>query len=95
LKKELDFESFKASLEEAGYSFAYFMKKFEKRVLLNRYLDAMVFGDAATDLEKQQLYLAWFNNARVLSKVVIYDKELERLTQNQSAGSSCCSTGKS
>jgi copper chaperone CopZ len=95
LKKELDFESFKASLEEAGYSFAYFMKKFENRVLLNRYLDEKVFNDAATDFEKQQSYLAWFNNARVLSKVVIYDKELERLTQNQSAGSSCCSTGKS
>jgi copper chaperone CopZ len=95
LKKELDFESFKSSMEQNGYSFAYFMKKFENRVLLNRYLDEKVFNDAATDFEKQQSYLAWFNNARVLSKVVIYDKELERLTQNQSAGSSCCSTGKS
>jgi copper chaperone CopZ len=95
LEKELDFESFKASMEQNGYSFAYFMKKFENRVLLNRYLDERVLGEAATDFDKQKLYLAWFNNARVLSKVVIYDKELERLTQNQSAGSSCCSTGKS
>ena len=95
LEKELDFESFKASMEQNGYSFAYFMKKFENRVLLNHYLDERILGEAATDFDKQKLYLAWFNNARVLSKVVIYDKELERLTRNQSAGSSCCPTGKS
>ena len=95
LDKDLDFESFKASMEENGYPFAYFMKKFENRVLLHRYLDEMVFGDAATDFEKQQLYFVWFNNARVMSKVVIYDRQLERLTQKQSGGSSCCSTGKS
>ncbi|MBW2516873.1 MAG: hypothetical protein JRE88_08820 [Deltaproteobacteria bacterium] len=68
------------------------MKKFENRVLLSRYLNEKVFSDAATDYDKQLLYQAWFNNARVLSEVTIYDKELKRLSRSASAGSSCCPT---
>ena len=91
-KKELDLAGLKASLEKNGYSIDYFMKRFENRVLLSRYLDEKVFADAATAYDKQSLYQAWFNNARVLSKVTIYDKELKRLSQNTSSGSSCCPT---
>ena len=91
-QKELDLEGLKASLQKSGYPFDYFMKRFENRVLLSRYLDEKVFADAATDYDKQTLYQAWFNNARALSKVTIYDKELKRLTQNASGGGGCCST---
>jgi hypothetical protein len=85
------------------YPFDYFMKKFETRVLLNRYLDEKVLGAAAGDYDKQNQYQAWFNTARVLSKVTIYDKELKRVSQNQSvgggcgqsSGANCCSTKKS
>ena len=79
------------------------MKKFENRVLLSRYLDDKVLNGAAGDYDKQNQYQAWFNNARVLSKVTIYDKGLKRVTQNRSSdagcgrssGASCCSTKKS
>ncbi|MBW2468918.1 MAG: SurA N-terminal domain-containing protein, partial [Deltaproteobacteria bacterium] len=91
-QKELDKASLKASLEKNGYPYDYFMKKFENRVLLSRYLNEKVFSDAATDYDKQLLYQAWFNNARVLSEVTIYDKELKRLSRSASAGSSCCPT---
>ena len=91
-QKELDRASLKASLEKNGYPYDYFMKKFENRVLLSRYLNEKVFSDAATDYDKQLLYQAWFNNARVLSEVTIYDKELKRLSRSASAGSSCCPT---
>ena len=94
-QKNLDPEGLKASLKESGYPYDYFMKKFENRVLLRQYIEEQVLSGAASDYDKQQQYLAWFNNARVLSKVTIYDKQLERLTQNQSAGGGCGSSCKS
>lgn len=91
-QKELDLAGLKASLEENGYAFDYFLKRFENRVLLSHYLEEKVFANAATDYDKQSQYQAWFNNARVLSKVTIYDKELKRLSQSASSGGGCCST---
>ncbi len=95
MQKNIDPEKLKASLEESGYPFDYFMKKFENRVLLRYYIEEQVLRDVVSDYDKQQRYLVWFNNARGLSKVKIYDKQLERLTQNQSAGGGCGSTCKS
>jgi copper chaperone CopZ len=102
-KKDIDLKGLKAMLAKSGYPFDYFMKKFENQVLLSRYLDEKVFGDVASDYDKQNQYQAWFNNARVLSTVTIYDSELKRLTRSQSSGSgcgqssgaSCCPTSKS
>jgi mercuric ion binding protein len=102
-KKNLDLEGFKATLEKSGYPFDYFMKWFESRVLLSRYLDEKVYAGAASEYDKQNLYRDWFNNARALSKVTIYDSKLKQLTQSQSSGSgcgqssgaSCCPTKKS
>ena len=102
-QKELDLEGFKATLEKSGYPFDYFMKKFENRVLVSRYLDEKVLDAAASDYDKQNQYQTWFNTARVMAEVTIYDKELKRITRSQSAGggcsqsggASCCSTQKS
>ena len=94
MQKNIDPDKLKASLEESGYPFDYFMKKFENRVLLRHYIEEQILSDAASDYDKQQQYLAWFNNARALTKVTIYDKQLERLTQNQSAGGGCGSSCK-
>ena len=68
------------------------MKKFENRVLLRHYVEEQVLTGVASDYDKQQQYLAWFSNARGLSKVTIYDKQLERLMQNQSGGGGCSSS---
>ena len=95
MQKNIDLERFKASLGESEYPFEYFLKKFENRVLLRHYIEEQILRDVASDYDKQQQYLAWFNNARELSKVIIYDKQLERLTQNQSGGGGCGSTCKS
>jgi len=94
-QKNIDPEGFKTSLEKNGYPFDYFIKKFENRVLLRHYIENQVLNNAASDYDKQQQYLAWFGNARTLSKVTIYDKQLERLTQSQSAGGGCGSSCKS
>lgn len=94
-KKNIDLEGLRAMLEKSGYPFDYFMKKFENQVLLSRYLDEKVFGGEANDYDKQKQYQAWFNNARFLSKVTIYDSELKQLTRNQSSGGSCCPKTKS
>jgi len=94
-QKNIDPEGLKASLEKNGYPFDYFMRKFENRVLLRHYIENQVITNAASDYDKQQQYLAWFNNARTLSKVTIYDQQLERLTRNQSAGGGCGSSCKS
>jgi copper chaperone CopZ len=94
-QKNIDPAGLKDALEKSGYPFDYFMRKFENRVLLRHYIENQVLSNAASDYDKQQQYLAWFNNARTLSKVTIYDKQLERLTRNQSAGGGCGSSCKS
>jgi len=93
-KKGIGLEQFKTALSKSGYPYDYFKKKFENRVLLRRYIEENVIQMSANDYDKQQQYLAWFNNAKALSTVVIYDKQLERLSQKQSSGG-CGSTCKS
>lgn len=95
MQKNIDLDRFKASLVESGYSFEYFMKKFENRVRLRHYIEEQVLRGTTSDYDKQQQYQTWFSNARGLSKVTIYDKHLERLTQNQSGSGGCGSTCKS
>ena len=80
---------FKADLEKTGYPFDYFIKKFENRVLINAYLESNILGSATNTYEKQRRYAAWFNNAKLLARVVYYDKEIERLVQAKAAGSGC------
>ena len=92
-QKGIAVEKFKTELENAGYNFDYFMKKFENRVLINKYLEDNIFENTANSFEKQRRYSSWFNNARLLAKVVYYDKEIERLVQTPSAGG--CSGGSS
>ncbi len=93
-QKGISLEQFKTALSENGYPYDYFKKKFENRVLLRRYIEENVIQMSANEYDQQQQYLAWFNNAKALSTVVIYDKQLERLSQEQSAGG-CGSTCKS
>lgn len=90
-KKGMKLEDFQTAFKENGYSFERFMKRFEIRVLVKQYLDSEVFSGGSNDIEKQQLYSNWFNNAKLLAKVVYYDKDLKGLVQNQSSGcgSSC------
>ena len=95
VEKNIDPAGLKDALEKRGYPFDYFMRKFENRVLLRHYIENQVLTNAASDYDKQQQYLAWFGNARTLAKVTIYDKQLERLTQSQSAGGGCGSSCKS
>jgi copper chaperone CopZ len=90
-KKGMKLEDFKTALKENGLSFDRFMKRFEIRVLVKQYLDSEVFSGGSNDIEKQQLYSTWFNNAKLLAKVVYYDKDLEGFVRNRSSGcgSSC------
>lgn len=80
---------FRQSLEEAGYDFNYFKKKLEIKVLISNYLDEKILADASNQLERQNLFNAWFNNAKVLAEVIYYDTDLERLIQARAASSGC------
>jgi copper chaperone CopZ len=102
VKKELDqlvqkhgtsLSGFKELLQENGYDFDYFIKKLENRISINQYLDEMVLVKVSNKMERQRLYAAWYKKARVLTDIVYYDKELERLVQGQGGGGSCCSGG--
>ncbi len=93
-QKNIDPEGFKDTMEKNGYPFDYFMKKFETRALLRLYIEEQILSGADNDYDKQKQYLAWFNNARALSKVTYYDKKLERLTRNRSARGGCGSSCK-
>lgn len=84
-----DLAQFKKTINEAGYDFEYLKKKLEIKVLISTYLDEKILAEATNQFERQNLFNAWFNNARVLAEVVYYDKELERLIQAQAASGGC------
>ncbi|MFH1349598.1 MAG: SurA N-terminal domain-containing protein [Pseudomonadota bacterium] len=84
-----DLTSVRRSLEEAGYKFDYFKKKFETKVLISKYINERILADASNDFEKQNLFNAWFNNSKVLAEVVYYDKDLESLIQAKSSSGGC------
>jgi mercuric ion binding protein len=89
--------AFENALEKNGYAPAYFTKRFENRVLINTYIDTTVMTTHLNEIEKRQRYADWFANARLLADVTFYDKDLERLVQQQSSGGGCgnsCNAGK-
>ena len=85
-KKGMTANAFKASLEQNGSSYERFMEKFEFRVLVSEYLDSEILNGTSNEFERQQRYFEWFNNTKLLAKVVFYDKDLEQLVQNRSGG---------
>jgi len=89
-KSNLDLDAFKRQMNESGYGFDYFRKKFARRVLINKYLNEKILADATNELERQEALNAWYNNAKVLARVVYYDKDLQNLAQGQGASGSCC-----
>ncbi len=83
---------FQQSIKDKGYHYGYFKKKFETRLLINRYLDEKVLAGASTQYDKQRMFASWFKNSKLLAKVVYYDKDLEKIALNSSASGSCCTT---
>ena len=84
-----DQTTFEGELEENGYSPDYFLSRFKNRVLINAYIDQRVINANLNDIEKQRRYTEWFANARLLTTVTFYDKDLERLIQQNSTAGSC------
>lgn len=84
-------ETFQRSLDDAGYSHEYFIRKFETSVLINSYIEEKVLEGASDQSDKQNLFNSWFNNSKLLAEVIYYDKDLENLIKNQGASGSCCS----
>jgi hypothetical protein len=82
-------DEFRESLGEIGYDFNYFNKKFEMKVLINKYINDRVLADASNPSDKRSLLTAWFNNSKLLAEVVYYDKDLEKIVREQSASSGC------
>jgi len=94
-QKGMSQQEFKKLLQDSGYDYGYFYKKFENRLTIDQYLNDTVLAGLSNDLEKRQNYSDWFNNARLLAKVVYYDKNLADIVKNGSAAGGCgnsCST---
>ncbi len=91
-QKGLTKEQFERMLAGSGYEYDYFIKKFENQITINHYLEQNVFSELSTDVQKQQQYRDWFNNARILAKVVFYDRQLETIVKSNSGGSGCGSS---
>jgi copper chaperone CopZ len=85
--KEL--EEFKTALNENGMNFDYFKKRLETQVLISRYLEERILTGASSDVEKQNFFTSWFNNAKILAEVSYYDKDLELLVKQQSSQGKC------
>ena len=80
---------FQQSIKDDGYDYDYFKKRFETKLLINRYLDEKVLAGASTQYEKQRMFASWFKNSKLLAEVVYYDKDLENAARNLSASGSC------
>ena len=85
-------KEFKESILDAGYSYDYFLKKFETGLLINRYVDEKVLAGSNTPSDRQRAFASWFNNAKGRAEVVYYDKGVEQAVKNQTASASCCAT---
>ena len=81
---------FQQSIKDDGYDYEYFKKRFETRLLINRYLDEKVLAGASNQYEKQRMFASWFQNSKLLAEVVYYDKDFENAARNSSASASCC-----
>ncbi len=81
---------FQQSVRDDGYDYDYFKKRFETRLLINKYLDQKVLTGASTQYEKQRMFASWFKNSKLLAEVVYYDKDLENAARNSSTSGSCC-----
>ena len=86
-------DEFRGVVQENGYEFDTFIKKFEKRILIDKYIDEKILVEVSGKYEKQRAYSVWYNNIRALVDIEYFDRELESLTENQAAGTSCCSAG--
>ena len=91
-KRNMSRAQFKQALQDADYDHDYFLKKFENRLTIDRYVNEEVLSGLTNDLEKRQQYSNWYNNAQLLAKVVYYDKDLEKIVRNSSAGGGCGSS---
>jgi copper chaperone CopZ len=86
-------EEFRKALIEAGYDFEYYKKRFELKLLINRYLNEVILIKAQSQYEKQNLFNSWYQDVKKSAEVIYYDKDLERLVKNQGGSGSCCAVG--
>lgn len=91
-KRNMSRAQFRQALKDADYDYDYFLKKFENRLTIDRYVNEKVLSGLTNDLEKRQQYSNWYNNAQLLAKVVYYDKDLERIVKNSAAAGGCGSS---
>jgi copper chaperone CopZ len=91
--KNMTISEFKSYLAKQNTDYDYFYRKFSDRVLINKYLEKNVYKEFGSDYEKQQQFSSWFNNAKTIAQVVIFDKDLESLQNNtNTAQGGCCAT---
>jgi hypothetical protein len=69
------------------------MKNYGKMILIDRYINEKILAEVSGKFEKQSAYSVWYNNVRALVDIQYFDRELETLSENQTSGSSCSSTG--
>lgn len=86
-------EEFRKALIEAGYDFEYYWKRFELKLLINRYLNEVILIKAQNQYEKQNLFNSWYQDIKKNAEFIYYDKDLERLVKNQGGSGSCCAVG--
>jgi len=80
---------FQQSIKNDGYDYEYFKKRFEIRLLINKYLDEKIMAGASSQYEKQNMFANWFKNSQLLAEVIYYDKDLENAVRNSKASGGC------
>lgn len=91
-EKNITLDQLKSDLDANGYPFDHFKKKFSQRVKLQTYLEEEILSGSIDPDDRQQRYGNWLANARALTQVVYYDKEIETLVKSGS-GSGCSGSG--
>jgi copper chaperone CopZ len=86
-------DEFKRTIKESGLDYDYFLEKFENRATINTYVEEKVLAGLANEREQQQQYEVWFNNARLLTPIVYFDKDIENSLKSAGGPAGCRRSG--
>jgi len=91
-KMGLGLSDFEASMSRQGNDFDYFKRQFERKVLINRYIEDTVTANASSPIDRENMLNAWYSNSKALAKVTYYDKDIEKIIGDLKAPSGCGSS---
>lgn len=78
-------------VSQSGYPRDYLKQKLANNILVNHYIQDIVFTGNISDNQKGAMYNLWFNNLKTLGSVRYYDTDLGKIiTAANTSSGGCC-----